>query len=763
MSYEDRKQDFSREPITIVEVEADYCQLNFSIAPCTATGTGDAKCYNTEASCQDLENINLEPKVYRFCTDVSPLPVGLDAIPSLRSVIVSPSRIDLEGGLGVRSSATVTFNDHPASDLGIDKYAAERSYIALERGTYWTKFRARNPFYQGRKLRVLYGYLVDGVFNPDNFQTRHYVIEEITASGGTARITAKDPLKLADNRRSQAPQITPSELVGNISNTVESFSVTDANLYSPGDFIRIRSEIMGVTGVSGSVIGVTRGQFNTQATTHSEGDTVQLCLHYDGVGLSDILFNLLTDFAGVDPSFIPLGRWNAEIDAFLPGLLSALITEPVGVQALLKELGEQAPHHLYWDERSQTIELAAVQPPPIDANVLDMDSNIIADSFSTSDETDMRYSTVIVYFGQFDPTEKLDETRNYQQVYARVNQDSIIRYGSNRIKTIFSRWITNLNKAASIRLAARIGRRFGVEPRNARFSLDAKDSATWAGQTKAIRHRDITDFDGLPKDTGFQIISVSPRRERYDYEAIEYTFDKALPGDVFDEDLTVVIAGDENNINLRAAFDTLFPEPESGDTVRIIIESGTVIGSATGGAAVETGNWPSGVELIYDNRGRTVGRGGNGAVIDGVGGNGGTAISMQYPLTLINSGIIGGGGGGGGFTTDIQGSVTAKIPGSGGAGRLSGGGGGIIEITGEDSVTFANQPQPGGVVGAGAAGEIFYTSGGEGFIATGVQGGGLGQNGTNSTGNGGTAGSAIITNGNTLTQTVAGDIRGAIV
>ena len=763
MSYDDRKQDYSREPITIVEVEADYCQLNFSVAPCTATGTGDAKCYNTEASCQDLENIDLAPKVYRFCTDVSPLPVGLDAIPSLTGVSVSPSRIDLEGGLGVRSSATISFKDHPASDLGVDKYVTERSYIALERGTYWTKWRARNPFYQGRKVRILYGYLVDGVYDPANFQTRHYVIEEVTASGGTARITAKDPLKLTDNRRAQAPQITPSELVTNITSTAASFSVTDGSFYSAGDFIRIRSEVMGVTGVSGNVIGVTRGQFNTVATDHSEGDTVQLCLHYDGVGLVDILTDLLTNYAGVDPVFIPTDRWNAEVSAFLPGLLSSLITEPVGVQALLKELGEQAPHHLYWDERSQTIELAAVQPPPIDADVIDMDGNILADSFSTSDETDMRYSTVIVYFGQFDPTQKLDETRNYQQAYARVNQDSIVRYGSNRIKTIFSRWITNLNKAASIRLAARIGRRFGVEPRNARFSLDAKDSDIWAGQTIAVRHRDVVDFDGAPKDTGFQIVSVSPSRDRYNYEAIEYTYDKALPQDVFDEDLTVVIGGDENNINLRAAFDTLFPEPESGDTVRIIVESGVVIGSATTGAAVETGSWPSGVTLIYDNRGRTVGRGGVGAGEGETGGNGGTAISMQYPMTLINNGIIGGGGGGGGFTLDVQGSVTAKIPGSGGAGRLAGGAGGVIEISGEDSVTFANQPQSGGVLSSGAAGEIFYVSGGEGFIADGVTGGGLGLNGTNSTTNGGAAGSAIVTNGNSLTQTVAGDIRGAVV
>jgi hypothetical protein len=112
--------------------------------------------------------------------------------------------------------------------------------------------------------------------------------------------------------------------------------VSDASEYTTGDYVRIRSEVLEITGISGDTLTVVRGQFNTIATEHTDGDTVQLCLHYDGIGLVEILTDLLTTFAGVDPAFIPAARWNAEVSAFLPGLLSALITEPVGIQSLLK-------------------------------------------------------------------------------------------------------------------------------------------------------------------------------------------------------------------------------------------------------------------------------------------------------------------------------------------------------------------------------------------------------------------------------------------
>lgn len=762
---------FSREPIQIVEIDMDYCSLTAGVAPCTATETGDAKCFNTFKSCNDPQNYVKEVKTYRFCTDVSPLPSNLEAFPFIERVTTAPAEIDLSGGLGVRASASVSFTDAPASDIGIDKYLDERSYIATERGTFWTKFRARNPFYIGRPLRVISAYIVDGLVDYTDAVTRHYVIDKIDASDGACSITAKDTLKLADNKRAKAPLASRGQLAAQLDELATTAALSPTGVgaeYPTSGFIRVRSEVMGFTR-SGDSLTLTRGQYNTVATEHSAGDTAQLCLEYKGELLNNILEDLLINYSGVNAAFIPSSEWADEVSSFLPGGLSALITEPTGVQTLLKELGEQFPHYLYWDERTQLIKLSAVKPPPINAPTYDMESHIIADSVRVSDKPDMRFSTVTIYFGQFDPTRKLDETNNYQQIYSRVDSDSVVQYGSNETKTIYSRWLTNLNKAGAVRCAARLGRRFSDIPRSITFALDDKDRALWAGDTAAIEHRDVTDFTGAPLATDYQIISVQ-ERNGYTYTGIQYNYAPAIAEDDFDEELTIRIGADVNNINIRAIFDELFPAADPEDeTVRFIVEEGVVVGStSTASAAIRTGSWPSTTQLILDNRGVIAGRGGHGAYAGGTGGhvgtggNGGVAVVMQSNLTLVNLGIIGGGGGGG--AADEQGGIMTRsyAAGGGGAGRNPG-----IAGTGTGSNSAAaivTKPEDGSLLEGGAGGHVFV-DGDEPFAASGGLGGDLGENGQGTVfgGPGGTAGNAIERNGFNLTYNPGSDIRGAVV
>src|SRR5690606_39512397 len=89
-------------------------------------------------------------------------------------------------------------------------YEGERPYDQMKRGTFWTKWLARNPYYQNRPIRVLHGYEGQPL---SEYRTRHYFIERIQGPDATGRvtITAKDVLKLADDERAQAPQ--PMHLV----------------------------------------------------------------------------------------------------------------------------------------------------------------------------------------------------------------------------------------------------------------------------------------------------------------------------------------------------------------------------------------------------------------------------------------------------------------------------------------------------------------------------------------------------------------------
>ena len=767
MAYDNEKIKFGKEHIYIVEMDLEYCGNFFGFSPCTATGSGDSKCYNVRNTCQDLPNFASSVKTYRFCESRSAHPIGLVAIPSLNNVSISPAKIDLGGGLGTRASVNLSFIDHPASDIGVDKYLADRTYIASERGSFWTKLRARNPNYQFKNLRVKSGYLVDGAYVAANFTTRYYIIESMNVSGGKASIIAKDPLKLASSKKALAPKASTGLLLNGLNQYQTNITLTPAGVgaeyvlnpdTSIDNYIVIKSEVMKIVSKSNDSLTVVRGQYNTSGALHSANDTVQLCLEYSGQTrgqLDFIVKDLLTTYANIDTAFIDDGLWDAEVSAYLSGLLDGIITKPYDVFKLLKELAESMPHYLWWNEITQKIELTALKQPPITANVLNMDNNIIAGSFSTKDKQELRASTIFVNFGMFDPTAKLDEENNYQQSYVRVDTDSISKYGSSEIKVVNSRWISNTNKAAALQLAALYGRRFSDVPREVKFSLDAKDSDVWVGQTKAINHIDIVDDSGAAVNTNFQIMSAKENKT-FDYTALEFTYGQALDSDAGGGDPSVervLISTDSYNVNLRTRFNALYPTVDATTKALFIFEGGNKVGSQTAsGLAVNTGTWPTGatVTLQLNEGSYIVGKGGDESQA------GGTALSMAHPITLVNNGTIGGGGGGGGYTT----GANYRAGGGGGAGFDIG-----IKGTTQSAGGSATYGENGTLESGGDGGSIITTDA-EPLTASGGNGGNLGSSGGNGTGdgtrvNGGSAGAAIEQNGNTLTITTLGDVRGS--
>lgn len=751
--------DFQTAAETINNNTASGVATKDGNAPTLLT-TSDGKCYNTLASCQDTVNYDgSEIQTYRCCEARSPHPPGLDAVPNISDISISPTEVKPGGGIALRSSVSITYNDHPHSDIGIDPYLSDRTFDPLERGTYWTKWRARNAFYENYNMRILSGYLENGAYDSSNFQTRHYVLAEVNASRGRASTKAKDPLQLVTNKKALAPSPSNGVLNADITAGATSLTLKPTGIgseYPTSGKVKIQDEVIEYSGKSSDTLtGLTRGSNNTTAAAHSEDDTVQLCLEYNTT-VDVILEDLLTTYAGVTSSFIPTSEWSAEVTTFLSNNASTLITDPTSVDMLVEEICEQWPLKLVWDDRSQEIKLIALKAPPASADVLDMDENILADSVTVRDRNDMQVSTIFVYYGQFDPTREIDDKNNYLVTYARVNTDAIQRYGSDSTKVIYSRWISAGAGAAARQLAALHGRRFGFVPREINFELDAKDSSLWVGDTRALNHRDMVDFTGLPQDVIIEILSAK-EQDNYNYKALEFIYDDELPEDEGGAapgvDL-VLFTIDEQNVNLRTRYEDNFGTPDASTVAKFVVTSGVIIGSSsTASDAMDTGTWPAGATItLQTNSGSfVVGAGGGGG--DGVDGdNGGDAINMQYDLTLVNNGVIGGGGGGG--AGEIDGDAQA------------GGGGGAGDDVGPKGLTFyagaggsTTDAEDGTLENGGAGGEA---SGG-GDLAEGAAGGDLGQNGNNSLSNtGGTAGFAIRKNGNTLTESVTGDIRGTV-
>lgn len=148
-----------------------------------------------------------------------------------------------------------------------------------------------------------------------------------------------------------------------------------------------------------------------------------------------------------------------------------------------------------------------------------------------------------------------------------------------------------------------------------------------------------------------------------------------------------VISASTNNYNLRAAAIAAGWDTVSPLSAQVTINSGVLIGSTSiGQYAFSTGSsFPDGSSLVLTNKGRILGKGGDGG--DGaswiwsgytrlyatpaqVGKDGGPALFINLPTTLVNIGVIAGGGGGGG------GAGSLDYYDSNGNGNMCGGGGG---------------------------------------------------------------------------------------
>lgn len=228
----------------------------------------------------------------------------------------------------------------------------------------------------------------------------------------------------------------------------------------------------------------------------------------------------------------------------------------------------------------------------------------------------------------------------------------------------------------------------------------------------------------------------------------------------FYSNVVTVNVATQNNINLRTLY-TNQTGDSSSDAVSVIFNiNGNIGSSSTATAAMVTGVWPAGSEIVVNvaTGVYVVGTGGNGGASTGQSGPGqagGTAISLGYNVTIVNNGVIGGGGGGGG-------TYWMRI-GGGGAGKNVGAAG---SLTASQGNWWYGNP---GTLTTGGVGQGFTFLGQRCSTSStcipGANGGNLGVNAStlvvpNTPSNGettyvagGAAGKAIALNGYVATRT----------
>ena len=751
--------------LVYVEVEQDFCALTYGSAPCTASipTTGLAKCYNSRKTCQDLVNFDSAPITLRFGLDVDYLPRDIDCIPSIVDWNVSPAIISLGEDLGLRAEMRVTFKDHPWSDTGPggDKYLADRSYDPFTQGTFWGKWRARVQFLRGRNIRLYVGYEGQTLAQ---METRHFIVEAFDGPtvNGTFTITAKDPLKLLDGDRAQAPRPNNGFLISDITDVASSFTLGPSGVgnaeYPASGYLNIGgAEIVEFTRSGDTVTLVARGQLGTTAKAHSAQDRAQLVLYYPGNDPADIIYDLMVNYAGMDASWINLVDWQFETESFLRRVFSAVIADPTSVKKLITEMVQQAALSIWWDEINRRIRLRVLRSISTDAAQIGPDV-IQRGSFRTQEQPDKRLSQVWVYYGQRNPLTKLEEEDNYRSLAITIDTDAEVNYGSPSIRKILSRWIASGGRTVATRVGDIVLGRYKNPPRRFNFNLLRDAVSIEAGQGYRVKWWTIQDETGALSNAPIQVTRLQPDDGMLSIEAEEQLFEIIDPEDL--DNRTIIFDANILDVNLRTIHDQLYPAPEVSDTftIRCYIETNVVVGaSKTSNAAFIVGDWPAGVTVEIYNSGRIQGAGGKGGNAGKDGGvaaesgfAGGLALYTRKAITFdnLNGKIYGGGGGGGGGR--IQAGTKHAGGGGGGAGFLGGPGG--ATGNGDD-----NAGQPGTLDAGGAGGEATtsqaYDGGNGGAPAS------AGQPAQSGLPVGGVAGGAI--DGDSyITFAAAGDILG---
>jgi hypothetical protein len=511
---------FLREPLVVVEIVEPRCSRTFGTAPCLATGE---RCFNTDATCRFITALDLTASaVTRFVMPAAnrTLASGFQpgtAIPALMAVDTAPTVLNVGAGnddlspLGARAVATIALMDFPYNDVGFDPYLSTRSYDPVTRGSFWTKWLARNPYHVGYTLRIYDGYFGDDL---SAMIMREYSIEKIDASRSSVRITAKDILRKITDNQVKAPPLSNGALALAIDAVQTSFEVAGALLadYPATGWVRIGSEMIAYTSraTSGSNIvftGLTRGALNTTAASGSVNSRVQRVLAYIDTPFSDIIYDLLTVWGGIPAAFITKPDWDAEFDEWRSLYrFTGYVTEPTDVDRLVGELSQQGLANIWWDERVQKIIFRA-QRPNFAPRTLTQEGDIVADSFTVQENPKDRCSQVYVYFNPRNPVLSLTDKNSFANAEAFIDVDKERQYGETKVKEIFCRWVpTNV-------IARTLGQAYLLRFRDVRkeisFTLTAKDiTDAWTGTVLQLRHFLLADFTGLERVSPWIITSA---------------------------------------------------------------------------------------------------------------------------------------------------------------------------------------------------------------------------------------------------------------
>jgi len=528
-AYDGQKNALSRTPSTLVIISMDDCQESHGDAPCLASG---APCFNTYKTCTYKSAYDAGVKEYKFCLNDTPQPLPGEIIrPYIKGLQDLSQEIRLDESILINQRTTITMLDEPDSDIGVDPYRVSPtsrsstggSDSIATAGTFWRKFRARNPHYKNRRVTIKQGFVAPGFLESDYVTSFEGVLDNIKVGGnGEVQLVVKGLLQLTDV---EYPKKTDGLLGAAVSSGATSFTLaawsgvdryaaTPASLYTTTGGVLIGDEVITytsrtldtATGIT-TFTGLTRGAYNgygyAAAAAHDANDEIQQVVYMSGNPL-DHMHTLLNE-AGIVDADIDTLLLAGERDTWFNGITFATVLhEPVKIKKLLSELREQTLTYIYQgeDQKIKVKFLGPIEPGETYRQITDAD-NIIYSSRAIDDNEAGRFTRAVTRYDIYaNKTGKEAEHFRRAAVYIDSDAESAIEYNEKKDRpAINSRWIKSLDGGDTIArvLASRIVTRFRNGAKVVSFDLDRKDEDIELGEVFELSSDAVVDYDGNPK------------------------------------------------------------------------------------------------------------------------------------------------------------------------------------------------------------------------------------------------------------------------
>ncbi len=494
MAYADQIQAFGKQPMIILELLLDDGQVR-------------------RYSSHDIPAIVPPPGA-----DPTTAYSDYFAAPVLKGLPEASVKLDPhKPGVGSRATLSASLTDFP--DINQD-------------GFHFANLKTGGQFVENRIAKVWRGYYT-AVFDWANFTSETWLIKDIPypKDNGSVTVNLRDLLDRGAFTKNKAPEVSTGTLKTAIADASFAgpigINTTDQSEYDLKaglgyGVVRIDDELIRYTTVTPvtdgvELSGIGRGYENSTASSHEVDVSVLWALVFDDELASDVIAYLYENYAGVDPSYIPIAEWESALDKVGSPLLNAIITDQSTVNDLVNEICEPLQAYVYWDPTLAEIKLLPLEPQ-IPAVTLDNKKNIMPGGVSITEMHDDRLSRFIIYHGQRDRTQDRKEPSNYAKITANTNPTAAANYDQVQQRSVFFRWLGADQVQTAQGLAARWVQARSVTPLQVGFMVDIKDSTYNIGDVIGVTSVQYASL-GVLIPLSVQIIS---KKYVKSHTAVEY-------------------------------------------------------------------------------------------------------------------------------------------------------------------------------------------------------------------------------------------------